>query len=177
MENTATHILLSSLKAVHQTLMQTMEDVTGEVAAFAPPGTANPIAGVYAHLVLGEDMFVQTFLKQDKQLCDTSWKDKTGFSAPHPTEWQTEYPKWLKTVTMDTKQAKEYSKAVFQASEAYVENLTDEDLEKDVDMSAFGWGKMKKGDFLSQFIIGHANNILGEISVLKGIQGLKGYPF
>jgi hypothetical protein len=44
-------------------------------------------------------------------------------------------------------------------------------------MSAFGMGKMKLGGYLTGIIIGHAHNITGEISVLKGIQGLKGYPF
>lgn len=177
MNKIAVEILSESLKSTHQVLQQTMADVTDEVAAFMPPEKANPIAGTYGHLVLGEDMFLHTFLKNSKQLSETSWKDRTGFSSPHPTEWQTEYPKWLKTVKMDTEKAKEYANAVFQATEEYVAGLTDEDLEKEVDMSAFGWGKMKIGDFLNNMIIGHANNILGEISVLKGIQGLKGYPF
>ncbi|MEK7571798.1 MAG: hypothetical protein AAB553_06000 [Patescibacteria group bacterium] len=30
---------------------------------------------------------------------------------------------------------------------------------------------------LSEYIAGHTNSLAGEISVLKGIQGLKGYPF
>jgi hypothetical protein len=154
-----------------------MADVTDEVAAFMPPGTANPIAGIYAHLILGEDMFLHMILKKTEQLSESSWKDKTGFSSPHPMEWQTEYPKWLKTVKMDTQKAKEYASAVFQATEKYVANLTDEDLEKEVDMTAFGWGNMKQGEFLSNLITGHTASITGEIAVLKGLQGLKGYPF
>jgi hypothetical protein len=92
-------------------------------------------------------------------------------------EWVEAYPKWLKEVRVDIKQFREYSKAVFAESEEYVASLTDEDLEKDVDMSAMGMGKRKVYDFITNLISGHAYSIMGEIAVLKGIQGLKGYPF
>lgn len=44
-------------------------------------------------------------------------------------------------------------------------------------MSAFGMGGRKLHSVLAGMVIGHAASIMGEISVLKGIQGLKGYPF
>lgn len=30
---------------------------------------------------------------------------------------------------------------------------------------------------VSAFVVGHANNLMGEIAAVKGFQGLKGYPF
>ncbi len=177
MENKAVTMILNSLKNAHTSLQQTMEDVTDEVASYMPGGKANPIAGTYAHLVLAEDMFIHLFLKKEKQLSETTWKDKTGFSSPHPTEWFTEYPKWLREVKIDVKQAKEYANAVFKSTEDYVASLSDKDLEKEIDMSGMGMGKAKQGEFLINYISGHAASIMGEISVLKGIQGLKGYPF
>jgi hypothetical protein len=177
MNNLATQVLLTQLKAAHSTLEQTMEGVTDEVAHFMPPGKANPIAGTYAHLVFSEDMFMHGFLMQTKPLMETTFKDKTGASEVHPTEWVTAYPKWLKEVKVDIKQLREYAKAVFAESEKYVESLTDEDLEKDVDMSSFGMGTIKAYELIANLISGHAYPIMGEISVLKGIQGLKGYPF
>lgn len=177
MKNLGTEILLNQLKAAHGALEQTMEGVTDEVAHFMPPGKANPIAGTYAHLVFAEDMFIHGFLKKTKPLAETTFKNKTGASELHPTEWQVAYPKWLKEVRLDIKQFREYAKAVFAESENYVASLTDADLEKDVDMSAFGMGSRKTYDFIANLISGHAYPIMGEISVLKGIQGLKGYPF
>jgi hypothetical protein len=53
-----------------------------------------------------------------------------------------------------------------------VATLTDEDLEKDVDMSSFGMETKKVHYFIANLISGHAYPIMGEISVLKGIQGL-----
>ncbi len=32
---------------------------------------------------------------------ETTFKDKTGASELHPTEWTVAYPKWLKEVTID----------------------------------------------------------------------------
>jgi len=177
MNNLATEVLLNQLKAAHIALEGTMEGVTDEVASFMPEGKANPIAGTYAHVVFSEDLFIHNFLKKDQPLMETIFKDKTGASETHPMEWEVAYPKWLREVKVDIKQFREYSKAVFAASEEYVASLNDTDLEKDVDMSAFGMGNKKQYDFIANMINGHIFSITGEVAVLKGIQGLKGYPF
>lgn len=177
MNNYASQILLNQLKTAHSTLEQTMDGVTDEVANYMPPGKANPIAGTYAHLVFSEDFFVQGLLRKKQSLEETAFKDKTGASTVQPTDWEVEYPKWLREVKIDVKQFRAYAKAVFAESEAYVATLTDEDLEKEVDLSALGMGTRKVHDFIANLISGHAYPIMGEISVLKGIQGLKGYPF
>ncbi len=177
MKNFASHILLNQLKAAHAALEQTMEGVTDEVAHFMPPGKANPIAGTYAHLVFSEDMFIHNFLMNTKPLMEADFKGKTGASEIQPIDWQVAYPKWLKEVKLDLKQFNEYAKRVFAESETYLASLTDEDLKKEIDMSAFGMGTRKVYEFIANLISGHVYPIMGEISVLKGIQGLKGYPF
>lgn len=177
MKNLGVEILLIQLKAAHGALEQTMDGVTDEVAQFMPPGTANPIAGTYAHLVFSEDLFMHSLLMKKASLMETTFQDKTGASETQPTDWQVAYPKWLKEVKLDVKQFREYAKAVFAESEKYVASLSEKDLEKDVDMSAFGMGTRKVYDFIANLISGHVYPIMGEIAVLKGIQGLKGYPF
>lgn len=176
-KNLATQILLTQLKAAHAVLESTMDGVTTEVAHFMPPGKANPISGTYAHIVFSEDLFVQSFLRGVKPLMESDFKDKTGASAVQPTDWENEYPRWLREVHLDMDKFQEYTKAVFAESEKYVESLTDEDLEKEIDMSSFGMGSKKAYDFIANLISGHTYSIAGEIAVLKGIQGLKGYPF
>jgi hypothetical protein len=177
MNNFASQVLLNQLKAAHTALEQTMDGVTDEVAHFMPPGKANPIAGTYAHVVFSEDLFIHGFLEKTKPLMETTFKGKTGASEMHPMEWEVAYPKWLKEVKIDIKKFRKYAKAVFAESEKYIATLSDTDLEKDVDMSSFGMGTKKVHDFIANLINGHAYPIMGEISVLKGIQGLKGYPF
>jgi hypothetical protein len=173
----AVKLILADLTNAHKYFEQTMEGVTNEVAHFKPAGTANPIAGVYAHLIFSEDFFLHTFLKKTQPLFDSTWKDKTGISSLQPTEWVTEYPKWLKEVKITIPQVYEYAKAVFTETEKYIESLDDNDLEELVDMSMFGMGSRTRGDMIHMMILGHVWSIMGEISVLKGIQGLKGYPF
>lgn len=177
MHDLGSRILVNQLKSAHTVLEQTMEDVTDEVAHFMPPGTSNPIAGTYAHIVFSEDFFMHSFLMKSKPLMETSFKDMTGASEIHPTDWQVAYPKWLKEVKLDLQQFGKYSKAVFAESEEYVASLKNEDLEKDVDMSAFGMATREAYDFIANLISGHLYSIIGEVAVLKGIQGLKGYPF
>lgn len=177
MSTFGTQILLEQLKAAHSNLEQTMEGVTDDVAHYMPAGKANPIAGTYAHVVFSEDVFIHMFLKKTPSLMDSTFKDNTGASALQPTDWEVAYPKWLREVKLDVKKFRTYAQAVYTESETYLESLTDADLEKDVDMSMFGMGSRKVSDFIANMISGHIYSIMGEVSVLKGIQGLKGYPF
>jgi len=177
MAKVAVDFLLEQLKDAHQVTNGTIEGVTDEVASFMPPGKANPIAGLYAHALMSEDFFIHGLLQGKDPMFAASWKDKTGASEVQPTEWETAYPKWLKEVKVDMTQIREYAKALYSASEEYVASLTDKDLAREVDMSMFGMGKRKLGTVLGGLIIGHARDIMGEISAIKGIQGLKGYPF
>lgn len=177
MSKFAVNILLELLTDGHKHLADTMEGVTDEVANFQPEGTANPIAGTYAHLVFSEDFFIHMLIQGKPPLMETEFKDNTGASEIQPSEWENAYPKWLREVKLDLNQFDTYAKAVFKASAEYLESLTDEDLDKEIDMSAFGMEMRKLHSVLGGMVIGHTRDIMGEISVLKGIQGLKGYPF
>lgn len=176
-KNIAVELILQNLKEAHMYFEQTMEGVTNEVAAYMPRGVANPIAGLYAHLVFSEDFFISFFFKKSTALYDGEWKDKTGISELQPTEWEKEYPRWLKSVKVDIAKAREYANAVYKVSEDYVAGLTDEDLMKEIDMSMFHMGNRTIGNVLSSMVVGHARDIMGEVSAIKGVQGLKGYPF
>lgn len=175
--NFAVTLLLDQLKDAHKNLELTLDGVTNEIAAFQPEGKANPIAGTYAHVIMSEDFFVHGLLQGKPTLFDTEWKDKTGASEIQPTEWETAYPKWLREVKVDIEEMKKYAQVVFSESEKYIESLTEEDLSKEIDMSMFGMGKRTVASVISGMLISHMNQIVGEVSVLKGIQGLKGYPY
>lgn len=170
-------VLLEDLADAHQYMKQTMEGVTADVASFQPEGTANPIAGTYAHLVFSEDFFTHMLLQGKQPLFATEWKDKTGASEVQPDDWVNEYPKWLRRVTIDVEEFAKYADAVAAASEAYVKGADEAELSRELDMSAFGMGKRPVHKVVTGMVIGHIWSIMGEVSVLKGIQGLKGYPF
>ena len=62
-------------------------------------------------------------------------------------------------------------------TDEYLAALTPEDLDTPVDLSGVGGGQSTLGNVLGRRIVGHVDNIAGEISCLKGLQGLRGYPF
>lgn len=178
MSNLSTSIIADSIKDVHKNFIATLDGVTDEVSNFMPEGKANPIAGTYAHMVFSEDFFINGLIQGKTPLFESEeFKDKTGASEVQPSDFAEAYPKWLKEVTLDLESFATYRDAVFAQSEKYIESLTAEDLEKEIDMSMFGMGGRPLHNVLTGIIIGHAASIMGEISVLKGIQGLKGYPF
>ncbi len=82
---------------------------------------------------------------------------------------------WSKSIVVNLPQLKKYADAVYESTDQYLESLSDDDLDKELDMGAMG--KQTLANVISGFLIGHTNNITGEISVLKGIQGEKGYQF
>ena len=177
---TAKSLLLDGLKTAHQLLEATMEGVTDEVANKQPEGIANSIAATYAHVIASEDMFVNMVLLSQSPLFASDWLDKTGMSEPMPgpeSDWGKDYPIWAKKVTIDVAKMHEYAKAVYQKSEAYLGELQESELDKEIDMSTMGMDKMTVGAILAGFVIAHARDGMGEISAIKGTQGLKGYPF
>jgi hypothetical protein len=169
-------IFLSQLNLTHKYLEQMMGEVTEEVVQFQPPGTANPIAGTYAHLVFTEDYVINKMLQNKAPLFETSWKDMTGASELQPADWVNEYPKWLRRVKLQLAEFRKYTLAVFENSEIYIKSLSDDDFSRMV-KAEWGGNDRSVAEILGMTVIAHANNIMGEISVLKGIQGLKGYPF
>ena len=69
---------------------------------------------------------------------------------------------------------REYAKAVFGATDAYVDSLGEADLAKEIE---FMGNKMPLVNFFLGVMCLPLRRYRGEISTLKGLQGLKGYPF
>jgi hypothetical protein len=100
-------------------------------------------------------------------------------SEPMPMpgpDWE-KYGPWARSVRVDLPTLREYAQAVSAASGAYMATLTQEDLDKQVDLSGAGMGQVNIGWILSNLVIGHIHDLMGEISCLKGLQGARGYPF
>lgn len=162
------------LKDANGLLDGTMQGVTPQVAHWHPPGKAHPISACYAHVVLSEDMVVNGMLKGAPPLCATSWAGKTGLSEMPPSEPMASWFEWGRRVKVDLAALKKYSEVVFANADSYIGGLKDSDLNRKLATPA---GEQTIAWVLSMVLIGHANMHLGEISCLKGLQGLKGYPF
>jgi hypothetical protein len=170
------------LQDVHETLEGTMTGVTDDVANWQPSGKALSVGAAYTHAVISEDMLLATMLAQKPMLIDQGWADKMGLSEPHPAvteSWEQDFAAWTKSVRVEIAKLQEYAKATYAQTEDYLDSLSDDDfMNKKVDLTSWGMGAdYPLWRFFHRFIIGHADNLTGEISSVKGLQDLKGYPF
>jgi hypothetical protein len=70
---------------------------------------------------------------------------------------------------------REYAKAVYGATDAYIARLSDSGLARKVQTGFIG---EQSAAFVISNILGwHIAEHTGEIAALKGVQGLKGLPF
>ncbi len=155
-----------------------MEGITPEKFRWRPPGTANSIADNYLHTVIGEDDVVQGLLQGKPTLASTAWADKTGLSIPPPgAHGSPDWTGWVRDVEIEFSAFREYAQAVYAATDAYVASLSDEDLDRQLDFNSFGLGMQTLNWALFVFVTSHVAGHMGEIGVVKGIQGMKGLPF
>jgi len=176
---TVAQLLRDALENAHQTLEATMSDVTDEIANRPAPGNANPVGACYAHAVIAEDGIVNGLLRGQAPLFAGSWAGRTGADRPMPMPGMVEgdMGEWYRTVKVDLGACREYARAVYADSEAFIASAGDDTLSRVVDMSFAGLGQLPLPVMFSIFVTGHLNNLCGEISALKGTLGLKGYPF
>jgi hypothetical protein len=168
----ATTLLREQIQQAHGFMNATIENVTSEQAHWTPPGTANPLAATYVHAIASEDLAINMVLKGGAPLYATEWAEKTGISEIQPLTTA----EWAQRVRIDLPTTRSYAEAVHAATDAYLATLTDEDLARVLDLTSFGLGQMTIGTLLNRMVLGHIDNMTGEISVLKGLQGAKGYP-
>ena len=165
-------LLVQGVLARNREVMEsTMADVTSEHAQWTPPGKALPLGALYVHVLTSEDFFIQGLLKGGTPMWDATWKGSAmGLSEPRPPRGQP-WEDWARRVRIDMPKLREYAKAVFAATDAHVDGLSEADLGKEVE---FLGRKMSVATLLLGVMCTHIANHTGEISTLKG---LKGYPF
>lgn len=154
-------------------LQLVVADMTAEQAHWQPAGIAHPAGAQYAHGIIAADAIVLGMLGGGAPLFASSWAGKTGVSQPQPQATQ----EWARTVQVDLPALHAYAAAVADAADAFVAGLSESDLDRVVDLTAAGLGQRSLDWVLSAVVTGHLNNMAGEISALKGLQGARGYPF
>lgn len=169
----AVSYLRDDLAYSHELLELVMQDATLEQLHWHPPGKANPLGATYAHAVCSEDAIGHMLLMDKPPLYESDWEGKTGISRP---QWGAEF-EWGRALKVDLNTAREYAQAVYRASADHLASLSDEDLDRTVDMTEQGFGQKSVAWIFSSFLISHTHNMAGEASVLKGLQGAKGYPW
>lgn len=168
-------LLRNQIQDVHSLTDRMLEGLTPEQLHWRPPGSAHPIGSTFAHMVLNEDWLVHTAFQGRPPLYESGWASSTGFSSPQPEggAWE----EWARTVEIDLSQLREYARAVYAATDAYVAALTPADLEREISFPGPQPRPRPLSQVLSGPLIRHHANHCGEIAALKGLQGLRGYPY
>ena len=147
-----------------------MKNMTSELFNYPSPGTANTISATYVHLIYSEDHFVQEILQGKASVWESGkWSEKVGIPKPPDIgeDWSD-----FKHQQLPIQPQLDYAEAVWAATDAYLEPLKAEDLDR---MVKFAGGERTVADMLllgTSQALGHN----GEIAALKGIQGVKGLP-
>ena len=147
-----------------------MQNMSGELFNYPSPGTANTISATYVHLIYSEDHFVQEILQDKTTVWDSGqWSEKVGIPKPPDIgeDWSA-----FKRQQLPVQPQLDYAAAVWAATDAYLDTLSAEDLDRYVQ---FAGGERTVADMLllaTSQALGHN----GEIAALKGVQGAKGLP-
>ena len=160
----------TELKSAHELFAATLSGLTLEQAHHDAGGNTVPIVAHFGHVVVFEDMIVNGLLKGGAPLLTGG---ATGFSEQPPQ--QPPWDAWGRKVKVDMTQAMAYAMKVTSSAEAYVATLDDAALAKPLDLSMIGQGMQTVGFMLSALVLNLYVHT-GEISCLKGLQRLKGYP-
>ncbi len=176
-QQTIINLIRTQYQTAHHVWLEgTMQGVTSEQAHWQPPGgRVAPIGAQYAHHVIALDFLFLGFVRQQQPLALSTFAGKTGMSIPYPMEG--DWIGWAYQVQIDLDALREYAHAAYAAVDAQLVALSDDDLTTPVDMSPVGLGQQTLGSFLMNLLVLNAAAHTGEISVVKGLQGLQGYPF
>lgn len=166
----AINFLQGQFQGAHDLLTNTLADLTPQQAHYSAGAKTVPIVAHFGHVVVSEDMIVNGLLKHGTPLFASA---PTGFSELPPQ--QPPWDEWGRRVKVDLKQANTYAQQVYAATNAYIASLEDDALAQPLDLTALGLGMQTVGFMLGGLVL-NVYLHTGEISCLKGLQGLKGYP-
>ena len=160
-------LLIEELTDGHRMVGAALSDLSSEVAEWQPGGTANSIASLLAHTIVGEDEVVNQMLKGGQKLfVSGDWAVKTGIPAEDNEIWQ---PGW----SLNLEAFDAYRREVQQSMDALLADLDPATLDDEIE--AFG-NPRRRGWMLRVAVSNHILSHLGEVSTLRGMKGLAGLP-
>ena len=149
---------------------QVMDGLTGEVAHFEPGGTTNNIAQLMAHLTMGQDRAINVAIRGGQSVFDLGgWGARTGIPSERGAIWN-------KGWKLDLDAFQTYRTQVNQSAKAFMASAKPSDFEGETQWGPPGMMRPKLW-VLGTPATSHLRFHYGEISTIKGLQGLKGLPF
>jgi len=153
-------LLQFSVGVAFDVLGQVTADLTQEQADWSPPGTVSCIRDIYWHTLTYVDHFVRDNCIEGKRL------PETVESRPDVLRMQ--------AVEADVCELHQFASEVESTVQDWLSSLTPADLDRTRHTTV---GELNAGQMLEIYVVWHINAHCGEISALKGCQGLTGYPW
>ena len=164
----------SAVSNLHRNLTEAVEGLSDKQLHFRPLGKGNHIAFIIWHYVRTEDTVLNFFLQKKTPVWNAEgWDEKLGMdSRVQGTGMTDEQAAGIQIRNL--KEFLHYMHNTFKASEAFIDDLKDEDLDQEHELPVLG--KKSLYQIVGDTILQHGGNHLGEIWYLRGIQNLKGSP-
>jgi hypothetical protein len=160
--------LREQMQALHGTLEAAIGDCPAEALSRKLPGAKiNSIGAIYAHTIFGEDGLLNGLVRGEKPVYFAGgWAPKVGLEMPQGTM----EPDWA--VSLDLDLFRQYAAEVYKATDEYLSSVSDAELDRIVEP---GFAPpMSVRSFVADLLAWHVATHQGEISALKGVQGLEG---
>ena len=168
-------VLREQLAANRYVLDATIGELTEEQLHYQAGGLTHSIAAIYGHAILSLDRQVHATYQAKPSLAETTWASRLGVSEPLPAPGSGGWAAWAIRVRMDLPTFRTFAGAAYAAADDYFAGLSEADLDRERDTPNLG--KHSLNWYLYLTILQHHATHLGEISAIKGILGLRGYPF
>ncbi|MCS6800459.1 MAG: DinB family protein [Chloroflexota bacterium] len=158
------------LQTTSRMLIDATSDLTVDQVNWLPPGTANTIGHTYAHIVNIQDRYLNTFILGQPTIWEREgWGERLGL--PETMRMSREAAAQMR---LDPSSFRAYAERVFAETMTYLERVDAAELAREVQ----GYrGPITVAEVIGRMMPFHAISHLGEVAVLRGLQGLKGLPF
>lgn len=164
-------LLKSSFDLAQMLYTAVVKDLDEASAAYVlPGGTVPPALAMLAHATYGLDLMSAGASGQPLVLESGGFATATGITQPDARM----SPEWLATA-FKLNGLRDYGAAIFAGLDGFLASATPDDIDRMV-TSPFG-GQIPAGQYLASIGVIHLMTHIGEISTMKGAQGLKGLPF
>ena len=164
----------SAAQDLHKNYFEAIDGLTDDQFHFRPLDAGNHIAFILWHYVRTEDTVLNSLLQKKTTVWNAEeWDKKLGMD-PRSQGTGMSAEEAAAVRIGDIGEFKKYMESAFKATEAFLETVKEEDLEQVHDLPFLG--KRSLYQLIGGTILQHGANHMGEISYVKGLQGMKGSP-
>ncbi len=163
-----------SLRSLHGSLDEAMDGLSDEQAHWRPYDTGNHIAFIAWHYVRTVDNIVRFVLKRQPTVwMAEKWDERFGLDSKIQGTGMTPEDAVALRIS-DFPAFRSYASEIWKEAQTYLNTVSEEDLAQKMTIRPLG--ELTLEQVLGTTLLTHGYTHLGEIWLLKGLQGLPGNP-